>query len=137
MTTPSRPLPASIDATLALLSAADYLADFSLATVLFAASMWAAGSFSMTKLSTPADPLASTAMQMLCGGALMVAVSLVAGCAALPPEEADAKQEKVYRTGSNLPQKDRRPDVVVLDPAAVQESMTRGRAASPGLSGGK
>jgi drug/metabolite transporter (DMT)-like permease len=49
------------------------------ATVLFAASMWAAGSFSMTKLSTPADPLASTAAQMLCGGGLMFVVGLIAG----------------------------------------------------------
>jgi drug/metabolite transporter (DMT)-like permease len=49
------------------------------ATVLFAAAMWAAGSFSMTKLSTPADPLASTAMQMLCGGSLMFLVGLIAG----------------------------------------------------------
>jgi drug/metabolite transporter (DMT)-like permease len=49
------------------------------ATVLFAASMWAAGSFSMTKLSTPGDPLASTATQMLCGGGIMFLVGLVAG----------------------------------------------------------
>ena len=50
-----------------------------IATVLFAAAMWAAGSFSMTKLSTPRDPLASTAAQMLCGGSAMFAVGLIAG----------------------------------------------------------
>jgi drug/metabolite transporter (DMT)-like permease len=49
------------------------------ATVLVAAVMWAAGSFSMTKLSTPADPLASTAAQMLCGGGAMFVVGLIAG----------------------------------------------------------
>ena len=76
------------------------------------------------------------AHRIMSGTAIAVALGLVAGCAALPPEEADAKQEKVYRTGSNLPQKDRKGDVVVLDPAAVQESMTRGRATSPGLSSG-
>src|SRR5881409_3907733 len=37
MTSPSRPLPDSIEATLDLLAAADYLADRSLATVLFLA----------------------------------------------------------------------------------------------------
>jgi drug/metabolite transporter (DMT)-like permease len=47
--------------------------------VLFAAVMWATGSFSITKLSTPADPLASTATQMLCGGTLMFLVGLLAG----------------------------------------------------------
>jgi drug/metabolite transporter (DMT)-like permease len=50
-----------------------------IATVLFAAAMWATGSFSMTKLPTPRDPLASTATQMLCGGVLMFFVGLVAG----------------------------------------------------------
>ena len=49
------------------------------ATVLFAAALWATGSFSMTKLPTPGDPLASTAAQMLCGGGLMFLVGLAAG----------------------------------------------------------
>jgi drug/metabolite transporter (DMT)-like permease len=49
------------------------------ATVLFAAAMWATGSFSMTKLPTPRDPLSSTATQMLCGGLVMFLVGLVAG----------------------------------------------------------
>ena len=49
------------------------------ATVLFAAAMWATGSFSMTKLPTPSDPLASTAAQMLFGGGLMFLVGLAAG----------------------------------------------------------
>jgi drug/metabolite transporter (DMT)-like permease len=50
-----------------------------IATVLFAAAMWATGSFSMTKLPTPRDPLASTATQMLCGGVVMFLVGLIAG----------------------------------------------------------
>jgi drug/metabolite transporter (DMT)-like permease len=50
-----------------------------IATVLLAAAMWATGSFSMTKLPTARDPLASTAMQMLCGGVAMFAVGLAAG----------------------------------------------------------
>jgi drug/metabolite transporter (DMT)-like permease len=50
-----------------------------IATVLLAAAMWATGSFSMTRLPSPRDPLAYTAMQMLCGGAVMFAVGLVAG----------------------------------------------------------
>jgi drug/metabolite transporter (DMT)-like permease len=50
-----------------------------IATILFAAAMWATGSFSMTKLPMPRDPLASTATQMLCGGVVMFAVGLVAG----------------------------------------------------------
>jgi drug/metabolite transporter (DMT)-like permease len=50
-----------------------------IATVLFAAAMWATGSFTMTRLPTPNDPLASTAMQMLCGGGVMFLVGLVAG----------------------------------------------------------
>jgi drug/metabolite transporter (DMT)-like permease len=50
-----------------------------IATVLFAAAMWATGSFTMTRMPTPPDPLASTAAQMFCGGAVMFAVGLVAG----------------------------------------------------------
>jgi drug/metabolite transporter (DMT)-like permease len=49
------------------------------ATVLFAAAMWATGSFSMTKLPTPRDPLSSTAAQMLCGGSMMFLVGLAVG----------------------------------------------------------
>src|SRR2546423_184298 len=47
--------------------------------VVAAAFCWASGSFASGRLALPDDPLRSTAMQMLCGGAAMVAVSLVAG----------------------------------------------------------
>ena len=63
------------------------------ATVLFAAAMWATGSFSMTKLPTPTDPLASTATQMLLGGVAMFAVGLIAG------EAGDVHPDK-FSTGS-------------------------------------
>jgi len=63
------------------------------ATVLFAAAMWATGSFSMTKVPTPTDPLASTATQMLCGGVAMFAVGLIAG------EAGDVHPDK-FSTGS-------------------------------------
>ena len=47
--------------------------------VVAAAFCWASGTFASGRLPLPRDPLRSTAVQMLCGGALMVAVSLVAG----------------------------------------------------------
>jgi drug/metabolite transporter (DMT)-like permease len=47
--------------------------------VVAAAFCWASGTFASSRLSMPRDPLRSTAVQMLCGGTLMVAVSLVAG----------------------------------------------------------
>ena len=47
--------------------------------VVAAAFSWASGTFASSRLSMPSDPLRSTAVQMLCGGTLMVAVSLVAG----------------------------------------------------------
>jgi hypothetical protein len=76
--------------------------------------------------------------RIISGTAVAMALTLLAGCTALPPDEAEGKQEKVYRTGSNLPQRDRNNgDVVVLDPSQMQNSITRGRAASPGLSGGQ
>jgi hypothetical protein len=76
--------------------------------------------------------------RIISGTAVTVALALVAGCAALPPDQAEGKQEKVYRTGSNLPQRDRNTgEVVVLDPSQMQNSITRGRAVSPGLSGGQ
>src|SRR4051812_2552808 len=47
--------------------------------VVAAAFCWASGSFASGRLPLPADPLRSTALQMLCGGGAMVAVSLIAG----------------------------------------------------------
>ncbi|TML98345.1 MAG: EamA family transporter [Actinobacteria bacterium] len=47
--------------------------------VVAAAFCWASGSFASSRLPLPRDPLRSTAVQMLCGGALMLAVSLLAG----------------------------------------------------------
>ena len=47
--------------------------------VVAAAFFWAGGSFASSRLALPRDPLRSTAVQMLCGGAAMTAVSLVAG----------------------------------------------------------
>ncbi|HVM30357.1 MAG TPA: EamA family transporter [Candidatus Limnocylindrales bacterium] len=44
-----------------------------------AAGSWAVGSFYSKRLSLPADPLASTAAQMLLGGAGLVAAGLLAG----------------------------------------------------------
>jgi drug/metabolite transporter (DMT)-like permease len=40
---------------------------------------WASGSFVSGRLTLPDDPIRSTAVQMLCGGAAMIAVGLVAG----------------------------------------------------------
>jgi drug/metabolite transporter (DMT)-like permease len=44
-----------------------------------AAAFWASGSFASTRLSMPADPLLSTAVQMLCGSAWMFLGGLVRG----------------------------------------------------------
>ena len=47
--------------------------------VVFAAMCWALGSFAGSRLRLPGDPLHSTALQMLLGGAAMSAVAVVAG----------------------------------------------------------
>jgi drug/metabolite transporter (DMT)-like permease len=47
--------------------------------VVFAAMCWASGSFAGSRLRLPADPLRSTALQMLLGGAVMTAVAVPAG----------------------------------------------------------
>jgi drug/metabolite transporter (DMT)-like permease len=44
-----------------------------------AAASWAAGSFASTRLTLPADPFLSTAVQMLCGGAWLVAAGTLGG----------------------------------------------------------
>jgi drug/metabolite transporter (DMT)-like permease len=45
----------------------------------FAALMWAVGSFASPRISLPRDPLVSTAWQSLLGGLIIVAVGLVGG----------------------------------------------------------
>jgi peptidoglycan/LPS O-acetylase OafA/YrhL len=75
------------------------------------------------------------ASRIIPAAAAAVALAMIAGCAALPPDQADAKQEKVYRTGSNLPQRDRNTgEVVVLDPKAMHDSISRsaGTMRAPG-----
>jgi drug/metabolite transporter (DMT)-like permease len=47
--------------------------------VVAAAFFWAAGSFASSRLPMPSDPVRSTAFQMLCGGAVMCLVGLMAG----------------------------------------------------------
>jgi drug/metabolite transporter (DMT)-like permease len=44
-----------------------------------AAFCWAGGSFAAGRLPLPDDPLRSTAIEMMCGGGVMFAVSLIAG----------------------------------------------------------
>jgi drug/metabolite transporter (DMT)-like permease len=50
-----------------------------LAAVVFAAVMWASGSFASPRIRLPGDPLVSTAWQMLLGGAVIVLVGLALG----------------------------------------------------------
>jgi drug/metabolite transporter (DMT)-like permease len=47
--------------------------------VVAAAFCWASGSFASGRLALPRDPLRATTLEMLCGGAAMVVVALVAG----------------------------------------------------------
>ncbi len=50
-----------------------------LAMVVGATLSWALGTFASPRLRMPRDPLASTAVQMLVGGALLVAIGLLTG----------------------------------------------------------
>ncbi len=50
-----------------------------LLTVVGATFSWALGTFASPRLRTPRDPLASTAVQMLAGGALLMVVAVVIG----------------------------------------------------------
>lgn len=59
--------------------------------VLAAAALWALGSFASPRVRLPEDAFLSTAIQMLCGGALMGVMGLVAGEASgLHPEDVSA-----------------------------------------------
>lgn len=49
------------------------------AALLFAAASWAAGSVFSKRVQLPASPIASTALQMLCGGAILLILGTVAG----------------------------------------------------------
>jgi len=60
----------------------------------------------------------------------IVLVASCAGCAGIAPDQAEEKQEKVYRTGSNIPQKERvGSGVVNVDPSTVQDAV-RSRSAT-------
>ena len=50
-----------------------------LITVVGATLSWALGTFASPRLRTPRDPLASTALQMLAGGALLVVIAVAVG----------------------------------------------------------
>jgi drug/metabolite transporter (DMT)-like permease len=50
-----------------------------LLTVIVATFFWALGTFASPRLRMPRDPLASTALQMLAGGALLLVVAFVIG----------------------------------------------------------
>jgi drug/metabolite transporter (DMT)-like permease len=50
-----------------------------LLTIVAAAFCWASGSFASSRLPMPRDLIVSTALQMLCGGIVMILVGLVAG----------------------------------------------------------
>ena len=52
---------------------------FGIALLLLAELSWACGSFISSRASMPPDPFASTAIQMLTGGALMLAIGLARG----------------------------------------------------------
>ena len=58
---------------------------------IFAAFMWAVGSFASPRISLPRDPLVSTAWQSLLGGLVIVAVGLVGG------EAGDVALRRVLR----------------------------------------
>lgn len=50
-----------------------------LLTVVAATFSWALGTFASLRLRLPRDPLASTALQMLAGGALLIVIALAVG----------------------------------------------------------
>ena len=58
---------------------------------IFAAFMWAVGSFASPRISLPRDPLVSTAWQSLLGGLVIVVVGLVGG------EAGDVELRRVLR----------------------------------------
>ncbi len=49
------------------------------AALLFASASWAAGSVLSKRVRLPASPILSTAMQMLCGGSLLLVIGAIAG----------------------------------------------------------
>jgi hypothetical protein len=65
------------------------------------------------------------------GAALLTA--FCAGCAGMATDQAEPHQEKIYRTGSNIPQKDRAsPEVINVDPSAISDQRrARGMPGGP------
>ena len=63
--------------------------------IVLAAILWAAGSFYSKRITLPADPLVSTAWQMLIGGATMLVAGLIAG-------EASGLEPSKFSTDSVL-----------------------------------
>jgi hypothetical protein len=66
-------------------------------------------------------------------------VLLVQGCATTPDESGEIHTDKVYRTGSNIPVRDRGgpSDAKSYDPASVEDAVRRsGPKTPPGLRGG-
>jgi len=58
---------------------------------------------------------------------------LFAGCAALPPTEArEPYEQKVYRTGSNLPQKDTGAKSGTMDPGQLPPNIQLPRSGGGG-----
>lgn len=73
--------------------------------------------------------------RIISGVASAALIVILAGCAALPMDEDDPRAGKVYRTGSNLPQRHPDPSVVDVDPSAIQSGINR-RGGVPRTMGG-
>ena len=72
---------------------------FGVALLLLAELSWACGAFISSRASMPPDPFASTAIQMLTGGALMLAIGLARGEPFAPlawPQSQDAFRAWLY-----------------------------------------
>jgi hypothetical protein len=57
-------------------------------------------------------------------------------CATTPDQTAEPREEKVYKTGSNIPVGDRRggPESTTIDPEAVRDAVSRSsRPLPPGV----
>ena len=63
--------------------------------------------------------------------AVLTALLLLTACTSMPEDRPEPREEKVYRTGSNLPSKDYG-DVKVIDPEAVRDARRIGTPRSLG-----
>ena len=62
----------------------------------------------------------------------VAAVLIVSGCATTSEETNTVHTERTYRTGSNLPVRDRNsPDVKTVDPSAFQDPVRSGAMPRP------